>query len=135
MSLDGLDLQAVVPALDGGVVVTVTFLDPAGDEVMGLRGAPIVLRAVLATAARVEDDVPRTLPHRQPQGRVQGIAGKVRRHPFGHRPAHDFASIEAAGSANYSAGRNVTDEAAIARRAIQIGCIYGLKGGRRPTTQ
>ena len=34
--MDGLDLQAMVPALHGGVVVTVAFLAHAGDEAMGL---------------------------------------------------------------------------------------------------
>ena len=46
-SMDGLDLQAVVPALHGGVVVRVAFLTHAGDEAMGLQEAPIVMRAVL----------------------------------------------------------------------------------------
>ena len=54
--MNGLDLQAVVPTLHGRIVVTVTLLNSAGDEVMGLQEAPIVMRAVLAAAVRVEDN-------------------------------------------------------------------------------
>ena len=55
-SMYGLDLQAVVPALHGRIVVTVAFLNSAGDEAMGLQEAPSVMRAVLAAAVGVEDN-------------------------------------------------------------------------------
>ena len=55
-SMDGLDLQAVVPTLHGRIVVTVAFLTHAGDEAMGLQETPIVMRAVLAAAVGVEDN-------------------------------------------------------------------------------
>ena len=54
--MDGLDLQAVVPTLHGRIVVTVTLLNSAGDEAMGLQEAPIVMRAVLAAAVGVKDN-------------------------------------------------------------------------------
>ena len=48
-SMDGLDLQAMVPALHGGVVVAVAFLAHAGNEAMGLQEAAIGMRTVLGT--------------------------------------------------------------------------------------
>ncbi len=47
-SVDGLDLQAVVPSLHGGVVVTVTLLTHARDEAIGSQETAIVVRAVLS---------------------------------------------------------------------------------------
>ena len=54
--VDGLDLQAVVPALHGGVVVTVTFFAHAGDEAMGLQETAVVMRTVLGTAVGMDYD-------------------------------------------------------------------------------
>ena len=91
-SMDGLDLQAVVPALHGRIVKTVTLLTHAGDEAMGLQEAPIVMRAVLAAAVGVEDNT--AGPLAPPQCHAQGIAGEFRRHPFRHGPPHDLAGVE-----------------------------------------
>ena len=60
-SMDGLDLQTVVPALHGRIVVAVAFLAHAGDEAMGLQEAPIVMRAVLGTAVGMDYDALRPL--------------------------------------------------------------------------
>ena len=47
-SRDGLDLQAVVPVLDSGVVNTVTLLNSAHNEAMSLQETASVVRAVWA---------------------------------------------------------------------------------------
>ena len=57
-SMDGLDLQAMVPALHGGVVVAVAFLAHAGNEAMGLQEAAIGMRTVLGTPIGMDDDAP-----------------------------------------------------------------------------
>ncbi len=49
-STDGLDLEAVVPALHGGAVGAVAFLDSARNETVGLQETAIVMRTVLGTA-------------------------------------------------------------------------------------
>ena len=90
--MDGLDLQAVVPALHGRIVIAVAFLAHAGNEAMGLQKTPIVMRAVLAATVGVDDDAPRPLA--PPERHTQGIAGEFGRHPFGHGPAHDCAGVE-----------------------------------------
>ena len=59
--MDGLDLQTVVPALHGGVVIAVAFLAHAGYETMSLQEAPIVMRAVLGTAVGMDYDALRPL--------------------------------------------------------------------------
>ena len=81
-SMDGLDLQAVVPALHGRIVIAVAFLAHAGNEAIGLQKTPIVMRAVLAATVGVEDNP--AGPLAPPERHTQGIAGEFGRHPFGH---------------------------------------------------
>ena len=55
-SVDGLDLQAVIPALHGGVVVTVTFFAHAGNEAVVAQETAVVMRTVLGTAVGMDYD-------------------------------------------------------------------------------
>ena len=55
LTVDGLDLQTVVPTLHGRIVVTVAFLAHAASKAVIAEQALVILRAVLAAAIGVND--------------------------------------------------------------------------------
>ncbi len=82
LPMDGIDLQAVVPAFHGGDAIVVPFFVHARHETMSLQEAAI----------GVEDDTSGVLA--PSEGHAQGVAGELGCHPFGHRPADHLTGVE-----------------------------------------
>ncbi len=92
LTVNGLNLEAVVPALHGRVVVAVALGAHAGDQAVRVEQGAVFARAVLAAAVRVHDHAARPVPAEQ--GHAQRIADQHRGHAVGHGPAHDLARVQ-----------------------------------------
>lgn len=88
-TVDGHDIEAVVPGLHGGMVVAVASLAHAAYQAVIPHPTLIVARAVLAVAVGVDADATWSLAPLQRHR--QGIARQSRRHALRHGPAHDPA--------------------------------------------
>ena len=53
LAVDGFHLQAVIPVLHGGIVVSVALLAHAANELVVADQRPVVTRAILAAAIRM----------------------------------------------------------------------------------
>lgn len=55
-TMNGLDLEAVIPAFHSGVIVAVAFITPAANQLMLFEQGLISCRTILAAPIRMNDD-------------------------------------------------------------------------------
>lgn len=86
-SVDTFHFQRMKEAFQSGIIVAAALCAHTATQIMPLQQRLIICRTVLASTVRVNDNVPGVLM--PPQPHPQGIAGRLRRHAWRHRPANN----------------------------------------------